>query len=365
MCFGILVPTGGEKAERDFRRYWGTFMELVSVIIPMHNAEKFVRKCISSILVQEYSNIEIVVVDDESTDQSRSIVDEMASEDARIQVIPQKKGSAAMARNTGLQHAKGEYLAFVDADDFIDPKYIRALKERMDETGAEIVISGFKNYVYHKDGTYTYKSEKLPVKYERLAHEEQLARFGEAWGKMYRRSLLEKYGFSFIHEDEHCLGEDMPFSLLYFSMCDKIAILSESYYGYVHHPHSTMARFRSEHLLKKPFASMEETFKKVRELGGPAEGKGDFYEWYAMRILCTFVDLTRGECRQNISETSKFIDHVISTYFPNAGKNPLIRLSAKVDVPRWHQVATVLLVRSYRYRFLNPLLYGYCTVART
>ncbi|MBP5492466.1 MAG: glycosyltransferase family 2 protein [Clostridiales bacterium] len=335
--------------------------DLVSVIIPMYNAQKFIEKCIRSIQTQTYSDLEILVVDDESTDEGPAIVEKMADEDERIQLLKVENGNAAVARNGGLDAMSGEYFTFVDADDYVSPDYIEKLKKRMDETGANLVITGRKEYRLNPDGTYTLTRELVPGNYERFSHEEWAMRFGEAWGKLYRRDFYDRYGCKFISEGANAFGEDMPHSLFHHCMCENIAMLSESNYFYILHNESTMSKYQKSRNKKMPFSSLEQTIRQIADLGGPKNGR-DYYEWYVIRMLATFTDLTRGRSKECISELNQYIDHIIRTYFPDVKKNRLIRLSAKVEVPKMQQVAVVLLVRLYWMKMLSPFLNVYCRI---
>ena len=334
-------------------------MDLISVIIPMHNQEKFIEKCLKSLQAQTYSDLEIIVVDDASEDRSRDIVEKMASEDKRIRLIRQEKGTAASTRNNGLRNMSGECFTFVDADDFMLPDYIGHLKKRMDETGTDLVITGITTCKLQEDGTYQTLSEKIPQHYERFVHEEWAARSGEAAGKLYRRTLFDKYQVVMMDDGKNSYGEDMPFALFYFSMCDKISVLPEAGYMYVRHGFSTMANVRSNHELKLPYSAIEETIKMIADLGGPVNGK-DFYEWYVLRILSTFIDLSRRKPKEDVDSLSKYIYHIIGSYFPDVKKNRLVKLSADIDVPRMQKMAVAVLVRMYRMKLLRPFLTIYC-----
>ena len=95
----------------------------ITFIVPVYNVEKYIYRCVQSILKQSYSNIEVILVDDGSTDASGEIIDEMASEDVRIKVIHQKNSGVSTARNSGLMTASGEYILFIDGDDYIESDY--------------------------------------------------------------------------------------------------------------------------------------------------------------------------------------------------------------------------------------------------
>lgn len=115
--------------------------ELISIIIPVYNVEQYIRKCIESVIAQTYTNLEIIIVDDGSTDNSGKICDEFALNDARIRVYHRKNGGAAAARNYGLMHAHGEFIGFVDSDDYIDVDMYETILSYMDND-VDIVACG-------------------------------------------------------------------------------------------------------------------------------------------------------------------------------------------------------------------------------
>lgn len=105
-------------------------MELVSVIVPVYNVEQYLEKCIDSIINQTYKNLEIILIDDGSTDSSGKICDSYAARDKRIKVIHQENGGLAVVRNIGVSAASGEYIMFVDSDDYIDTEIVQFLYEQ-------------------------------------------------------------------------------------------------------------------------------------------------------------------------------------------------------------------------------------------
>lgn len=115
---------------------------MISIIVPVYNAVLYIEECIKSILCQSYNDYELILIDDGSTDGSGLICDEYAETDSRIKVIHQSNAGVSAARNTGINASHGEYISFVDADDWIDPQLINILVNRAQETGADIITSG-------------------------------------------------------------------------------------------------------------------------------------------------------------------------------------------------------------------------------
>ena len=117
----------------------------ISVIIPVYNVEAYLRQCLDSVLSQSYDDLQVILIDDGSTDASGMICDEYAAKDQRITVIHQKNGGAAAAKNAGLRCATGEYLSFVDSDDYLEPGAYDHMIRLLDDTGAEVIQCSFQN----------------------------------------------------------------------------------------------------------------------------------------------------------------------------------------------------------------------------
>ena len=119
--------------------------ELISVIVPVYRVEKYLERCVKSILSQTYKNLEVILVDDGSPDQCPAICDACAEKDARVKVIHQENKGLSGARNAGIDAASGEYLAFVDSDDYVSPHFIEELYQLLQDTGCAIVIIAHMN----------------------------------------------------------------------------------------------------------------------------------------------------------------------------------------------------------------------------
>lgn len=117
---------------------------LISIIVPVYNVEQYLSKCIDSLLVQTYKHFEVLLIDDGSPDNCPEICDCYAAQDARIKVFHKKNGGQSSARNLGLDHAKGEYIAFVDSDDYVSPFYLERLYQRITEDHADLSICGYQ-----------------------------------------------------------------------------------------------------------------------------------------------------------------------------------------------------------------------------
>ncbi len=189
---------------------------LISIIVPVYNVEPFVSKCLDSLIGQTYTNIEIIVVDDGSTDGTSQKCDEYASLDRRVKVIHKANGGVSSARNAGLNAAKGRYISFVDADDWVEPSFIECLLMNMIRTKADLSAVCFK-YEYGKgsETNFTVKDEYQTFIYEKKDLFPQIlysAKVGGfLWNKLFKKEFIlqmldEKlyYSEDFVFTAEYC-----------------------------------------------------------------------------------------------------------------------------------------------------------------
>jgi glycosyltransferase involved in cell wall biosynthesis len=169
--------------------------DFISVIVPVYNSEKYLRRCIESIMDQTYEDLEIILVDDGSTDKSASICDEYANKDLRISVIHKENGGLSSARNAGLKAASGNLIGFVDSDDYIEPNMYEKLKENMDKYGSDIAVcSIYKSYKYmtdEMDGTDTETVYEGKDKFRNLENENEFLTV-VAYNKLYKKEIFKK-----------------------------------------------------------------------------------------------------------------------------------------------------------------------------
>lgn len=181
-------------------------MEIISIIVPIYKVEGYLDKCITSLVNQTYKNLEIILVDDGSPDNCGAICDAWAERDSRIKVIHKSNGGLSDARNAGLEVTTGEYVAFVDSDDWVELNYYEVLYKQLCKYNAKIAASGvIWAYEDHEEisgtrfATKSYNSEE--ALYTIQNNEGFLA---VAWNKLYARELFQKirYPYGRIHEDE-------------------------------------------------------------------------------------------------------------------------------------------------------------------
>lgn len=186
-----------------------TNLPLVSVIVPVYNVEKYLNKCIDSILCQSYENIELILVDDGSPDACGNICDNYQKKDSRVIVIHKENGGLSSARNKGIEIAKGDFISFVDSDDYINPDMIRIMFEAIMRYEADIA---FCNYIHVDENGNQVGISELRIKEPEVLCSETLLEnisrgwtFGAiAWNKLYKRDIFKsiRYPEGMISEDE-------------------------------------------------------------------------------------------------------------------------------------------------------------------
>lgn len=320
--------------------------EIVSVIIPVYNNADYVEKCIRSVMNQSWRNLDIIVVDDGSSDGSEDILDKLAAVDNRIRLVHQDNHGVAAARNKGLELAQGQFLTFVDGDDYIDRNYIQRLLRRQRETGAELVICGLE--FVDKEGHVIKRI--IPKRYERFQHEEWPMMLSAVCSHLYKRELWNKSGIRFSEGER---GEDMPISLYFAAMCDKISVLSSGGYAYVQHKSSAAHRFRGLREYRLPYKGMEEVLLRIRSEG--LKNDQEFHEVFVMRILalCLF-SLARGASSAKKRELCRFIQHVLRDYIPDYSANKKTRLFSGLDFPLNQRLAIKIFVLLANTKLLYP-----------
>ena len=247
---------------------------MISVIIPVYNAERHLRRCVESVCAQTFEDLEIILVDDGSTDASGAICEEFARKDGRVVVIHQENGGRTRARNAGLLAAHGEYIGFVDADDWIEANMYLQMHQKMRAEAVDAVLCGHfedtgsaQKEVFHgfKEGKYTRSSLIKDVYPQMLAGEAffEMKMLLNRWDKILIREKLMKFQLE-VHEQVE-LGEDILCVVPYLLNCDSIYILHDCFYHYRQSPLSTIKRVREQGAEREQFRILYQTIQKQLE----------------------------------------------------------------------------------------------------
>jgi len=200
--------------------------KMISVIIPVYNVEKYLKKCVDSVINQTYKNLEIIIVDDGSTDNCPNICDEYIKKDSRVKVIHKKNGGLSSARNAGLEVAKGDLLGFVDSDDFIELEMYEKLKQNMDKYNSDIAICQFYyKFKYSLKKLHGLKAEKVYEGKDIFLNMKDIQAI--AWNKLYKREI-----FNNVRYPEGKLFEDMWVLCDVLNNAKKVSYLNEPLYDY-------------------------------------------------------------------------------------------------------------------------------------
>ncbi|MDD3341521.1 MAG: glycosyltransferase family 2 protein [Bacilli bacterium] len=206
--------------------------DLITVVIPVYKVEKYISKCVNSIVNQTYKKLEIILVDDGSPDTCGNICDDFSKKDDRIVVVHKKNGGLSDARNCGLEIAKGKYICFVDSDDYIDEKYISILYTNLLKTKADISIIGYQFYYENHEE----RIKSIPVNKPIIIDSEKAISYlfrdnkigNYAWNKMYKIELFEN-----IRYPKGKKMEDLGTTYKLFDKCTKIVFSNIELYYYL------------------------------------------------------------------------------------------------------------------------------------
>lgn len=228
----------------------------LSIIVPIYNVEGFVRTTLDCIINQTYQNLEIICVNDGSTDCSRAILEEYKNKDPRISIIDKENGGLASARNAGLEVFTGDYIAFLDSDDWLELNFYEKLIVRIQKDGSDVAV-GETYYYYAKDkintnewvNYYNFKSGKDVI--TEIEDKRTLIYGCACWNKIYNAQIIRKYGLKFPHG---LWIEDVPFTFAFAMLSNKISLVRGAILYYRQQENSVMAKAKNN---RTPFDIFE------------------------------------------------------------------------------------------------------------
>lgn len=285
-------------------------MVKVSVIVPVYNVEKYIVKCISSIVNQTLKDIEIIIVNDGTKDNSIKLIEQNFN-DNRIKIYNKKNGGAASAKNYGIKKAQGEYIFFVDGDDFIE-ECLQEMYNKAIDTDYDLVICDY--YKYYEDGT----KEILPMIpfYDKNNKKCSVISMPGPVCKLIKRNIIEENDITFL--ENHCFEDNaiMPFLC---AVCNKFSYIQKPYYYYLQREGSALNKKAYSKSWEDIFSSLENLYNRFKN----SNLLDDFYkeleyiyiEYLLHAANLKFIDYKEGI--HNIKNVSK----VIKEKFPNWRKN--------------------------------------------
>ncbi len=293
-------------------------MPTISVIVPIYKVEPYLKRCIDSILCQTFTDFELILVDDGSPDRCGEICDEYAKKDSRIKVIHKENGGVSSARNRGLEVASGEYIYFVDPDDYIKENLLECCVKYMND-GYDLVVFNF--IIVHEDTGkeigYLHYSGAFELEGE-VDRRNFIIRYllegnigWEATGRVFRRSIIEENRIRFA--ENLVLAEDLYFSLCYCAKAKKVISIAPALYMYLQRQDSCMG----VHAKKTNFAHMHLLAEEIKKYWETQEDCQELLKAYTLmyyRII--HIELTRIMRNLSLSETEvrKILKNELENY---------------------------------------------------
>lgn len=284
---------------------------MVSIIIPVYNGESVISKCINSVLNQTYENIEVIVVNDGSTDNTANILDRLKRENRNIRVIHQENRGPSIARNMGLKESKGEFIQFVDSDDILMKNATEVLLKK--KGFADLVIAGIKETsdnnsikVLEAEVEEVYETSQFVEVFHELFNKKLI---NSPCNKLYKKSLITKFDISFPTNIDN--GEDLYFNLQYFKVCSYISVVKDVIYEYRKFDDNSLTlNFKKDYLENRIyiFESLTTFFNEMKWLNKTSikELKEKIFTMYSVQILENIVrnpSFNSKDMRQQIHKT--------------------------------------------------------------
>ena len=278
----------------------------VSIIVPVYNVENYLERCIISLRNQTLEDIEIILVDDSSTDSSLEICNKMAQEDSRIKVIHKENEGAGLARNEALRFVTGEYIGFLDSDDFVEADMFKTLYDKAEEYGSDLVMSGvlfidgnmfseqgecIRKTYFDKDTHFETGEELKKLRMGivgALPEDADDSKYGMSiWKNLFKAEIIKQNNITFQSERE-MLSEDALFMIDYISCIEKATGINEAFYNYCRNEASISKSYKKDRF-EKSLVFVNEVEKRFEKDIAPEEYRIYIYRfWQAMcRVLCS------------------------------------------------------------------------------
>ena len=344
-----LVSDGGKMFkpnEKDF---------LISIVIPIYNAEKYLEECLNSIKNQTYKNFEVIMVNDGSKDDSETICMNFLRSDSRFRYLKKENVGVSSARNVGLDNVEGDYITFIDADDWVDENYLDLLITTVEKNHSDIVVSSYKQFnnidVFYLRA-YSLQ-EKYLLNFEKMNRDDFLTIFpklmsanvcfNNAVAKLFRKELVNDLRF----DTSIKYGEDLDFYFRLYLNVDSISYVDEPTYVYRMHGDSTTSNFNQEHA-EQELSIFKQMHEKIQEIGLPSihyfnklkkllELRMDFLENKV--LLNEYFDFLK-----NIEKTVTYPSTLISVVIPIYNVSPYLRLCLESVENQTYPYFEVLLI---------------------
>jgi len=253
----------------------------ISVIIPVYNTAPYLAQCLESVIFQTYENLEIIIIDDGSLDNSAEICEKYAAGDKRIKIIRQKNAGLSVVRNNGLAVATGEYVHFMDSDDFLDLDYYEKMSAAALHADADMVASGIKR-INSPHADIIVKANILLVSLQEKIRFLELPWYCYVWRYLFRLSFLEKNGLKFI---PGMVFEDQPFIIDAMKQANRIALVPGIQYYYLNRDGSLLSSKKDEKKIADAQFARQYVKKFFIENAVKSAPKNEILERYKIPLL--------------------------------------------------------------------------------
>ena len=312
--------------------------ELISIIVPVYNVQEYLERCINSIWQQTYQNLEIILVDDGSTDRSGQMCDEFAQKDPRIKVVHKENGGLSDARNAGLQQATGAYIGYVDSDDWIEPQMYDTMYKACKRENADIAICRYHcayEGAAEEEGTNqqsVFDRETLLNIYI-CGHNDYVV-YNSVWSKLFSRKLVEDMVFPKGRN-----SEDIMYTTRAFCRANKAVYIDSFFYHYViDRAGSIMNEKKTERMFRDELPFWREHIQLIRETVSPYMGDKAAYYYYR-RLLFYYIDYKKSNAEEaaskialELKEKKEEINRLLASDF--AAKGDRVRMKCMLFSPK-------------------------------
>ena len=343
----------------------------VSIIVPVYNVEKYLHRCMDSLINQTLKDIEIIAVNDGSTDSSLSILREYEKKDTRVIVINKKNGGLSSARNEGMKYTSGDYITFVDSDDWLDINSLEEMYKTSVNYNCDLVMCSYSREYTDKSKPKKFNLEKVTVYNEQeckdlhrrivgpigneLGNPEHNDSLVTAWGKLYKSSIIKDNNIEFI--DTSIIGtEDCLFNVYAFGNVKKAVFLNESFYKYWKENANSLTAVHKKNLNKR-WMTM---YAYIREYIDENNLEDYFYTALDNRIAMSILGLGLNECnKDNKISTFKKISNLRNMLKEDTMHNSLNKLDLSKFPAHWRifYVLNKYKIASLSYLMLNTIEY--------
>ncbi len=315
----------------------------ISVIIPVYNAQQYLKKCLDSLIQQSFQDFEAVLVNDGSTDDSLKILNEYADKyPEKFKVFTKENGGQSSARNLAFHYISGKYVTFLDSDDYYNSDYLEILYHSAKKNDSDMVISG-QNKVDEQGNVLE------RIEYRKNKKGECILRRLNFSGKLYKTDFLKKHNMRFA---EGKIYEDNPFNFVTIGLADNLTVLPYVGYNQIVHPGSTTTKQISED--KLPYKEIEEAIRYVVENQKDTNDKAVF-EYTILSFFTYFIfkankqhmylDLEGRKSNQEvINHLCEFVLSNLKKYFPGYWKNPYLGIFKNPELQLTQRVGAVIFV---------------------